>query len=134
MSKPAEEDTEKKKVKLDETGKRQGTKLKKKIKDWRQKRWGKKIKNMRQGTKKVRSVTEEKIQREEAEIGCPWRKGTNTCGEKDKEHHNKEFHCPVNSLRQWLSCNDLTSSVNTDRSHDGILLLKAFLICLNTRK
>lgn len=38
------------------------SKLSKKRRDWRQKRWGEKMKNMRQGSKKVRSVTEEKIQ------------------------------------------------------------------------
>lgn len=102
------------------------------------------MKNMEQGTKKVRNVTEEKIQRdsscqqEGADTGCLRRKGRNTCGEKDLRTPQQStftalwYSQRANSLCQRLNCNDLISYENTDASHDGILLLKAFLVCLNT--
>ena len=58
MSKSAEEGTEKKKVELDETGEKLGN-LSRRRRDWREKRWGEEMGNIRQGTKEVGSVTEQ---------------------------------------------------------------------------
>lgn len=57
MSKSAEEDTEKKKVKLDETGENLGNLNRRR--DWRQKRSEEEMENIRQGTKKERSMMEQ---------------------------------------------------------------------------
>lgn len=80
------------------------------------------------------------LQAEEgAETGCLCRKGGTAVMRRTPARPREALHCPVvlwraNSLCQCLSCSDLMSSVNTDASQDGILLLKAFLVCLNTIK
>lgn len=101
MSKSAEEGTEKKKVKLDETAKKQGTKQKKERLETEE--MERKDENMRQSTKEVRSVTEDKIQwdsssqREGAEIGCPCRKGRKGCDEKDLSTPQQSISLPCST-------------------------------------